>query len=243
MSPTITTAQNGWSGGAQGGFTNNDMGDEQIVDTVAHSGSRSWHYARGYGSPGQGTPYGPIVEDGDGNGVSNDGDQFLASLWFKAATETPDDQEIRITTGTADGTDRGNYLAYLKVESDGVRIRAFETANFDEVELFSGVSTNAWHSLHITLVKSGFADTISVSLDGGAAVSFVGALNTWRESMSFGYADHSRLKFAAANDGTGYEGFYFDDISYEVVPVPAPAAWSAGLVLMGAALGRRRRRA
>ena len=30
------TTRNGWSGGAQADFTNNDAGDEQIVNTVAH---------------------------------------------------------------------------------------------------------------------------------------------------------------------------------------------------------------
>ena len=54
LSPTGGPTQAGWSGGAQAGI-NNDPGDEQVINTEAYSGSNSWHYARGYGSSGQGT--------------------------------------------------------------------------------------------------------------------------------------------------------------------------------------------
>src|SRR5688572_16324347 len=70
------TTQNGWSGGAQPDFTNNDAGDEQIVNSVAHAGAQSWHYARGYNSPGQGTPYTPNLD----TAVTNPGDSMTGSL-------------------------------------------------------------------------------------------------------------------------------------------------------------------
>ena len=57
--PPGGAGQQGWSGGAQTGCTNNDPGDEQVVNTESFSGSNSWHYARGYGSPGQGTVFSP----------------------------------------------------------------------------------------------------------------------------------------------------------------------------------------
>ncbi len=220
LSPDINSAQGGWSGGIQGGFTNNDVGDEAIIAAPVHSGTQAWHYARGYGSPGQGTPYGPVVEDGDGNGASNNGDRFVASLWFKAASETPDEQRVGITTGTADGGDRGNYLASIKNTTGGVQIYSYDDgANFRPVNLFIGVSTTEWHKLDFTLTKNGAVDQVSVSLDGGAPVVYNAALNEWRQSLGYGYSDHSRLKFSAATDGDlAQQGFYFDDVSYEVVP-------------------------
>ncbi len=124
----------------------------RIVSSPVHGGSQAWLYARGYGSPGQGTPYGPIVENGDGNGVSADGERFVASLWFKAASDTPDGQTIKITTGTADGMDRGNYLAYLEnTSSGGVNIYGITNgAAFDRIDLFTGVTTTEWHKLAFT---------------------------------------------------------------------------------------------
>ena len=61
-------------------FTNNDPGDEQVINTEAYSGSNSWHYARGYGSSGQGTPFSPITALEAGPGT-----QLDFSIAFKAA--------------------------------------------------------------------------------------------------------------------------------------------------------------
>jgi hypothetical protein len=247
MSPDIATTQGGWSGGAQGGFTNNDHAvgneDEAITTADVHSGLQSWRLSRGYGSPGQGVPYSPIVENGDGNGVAADGEMLLASLWFKAVS-AGDGTVTAIETGTADGTDRGNYLARLSNEAGGIRIYSFENgAAFDEVTLFSGVSATDWHSLDIKLTKSGFVDTVSLSLDGGTPVSYNAALNEWRQTLPSPYADHSRLRIRPTSDGDLAQlGYYFDDVSYSVVnAVPEPAS----LVLLLSAitsglLGRRR---
>ena len=247
MSADVSTAQGGWSGGAQGGFTNNDHAvgneDEAITTADAHSGLQSWRLSRGYASPGQGVPYSPIVENGDGNGVAADGEMLLASLWFKAVS--PGDGTVTaIETGTADGLDRGNYLARLSNEAGGIRIYSFEDgASFSEITLFSGVSATDWHSLDMKLTKNGFVDTVSLSLDGGTPVTYDAALNEWRQSMSLAYADHSRLRIRPTSDGDLAQlGFYFDDVSTSVTnAVPEPASGACLMIaLITGGLARRR---
>jgi hypothetical protein len=248
MSADGSTAQGGWSGGAQGGFTNNDHAigneDEAITTADAHSGSQSWRLSRGYASPGQGVPYTPVIENGDGNGVAADGEMLLATLWFKAVS-AGDGTVTAIETGTADGLDRGNYLARLSNEAGGIRISSFENgASFTEVTLFSGVSATDWHSLDMKLTKNGFVDTVSLSLDGGTPVSYNAALNEWRQSMSLAYADHSRLRIRPTSDGNLAQlGFYFDDVSTSIadaVPEPASGAICAVALICGFLIRRGR---
>ncbi|MCE9560391.1 MAG: PEP-CTERM sorting domain-containing protein [Armatimonadetes bacterium] len=232
------STQGGWSGGAQADFTNNDAGDEQIASYAAHSGSQGWHYARGYNSPGQGTPYSPNV-----TAAVNTGDIFSASLWFKAASAA-DGSSVAIETGNLAGDDRANIVAYIENNAGGLTLRSFTNANFDAVPLFSNVDASVWHHLSFSLTKtSGFNDPISISLDGGSPLSFDGSLNTWRQSLGFGYSESSRLKFRArhADGDLTKNGFYFDDISYNTQAVPEPASL---LVLgLGAVAMVRRKKA
>jgi hypothetical protein len=247
LSPDITTAQQGWSGGAQGGFTNNDhasatdqsvaTADEAVTNAAAHSGTQSWRLSRGYNSPGQGTPYTANLPQG----VANDGDSFLTDFWFKAVNSIADDSSVAIETGTAAGTDRGNYLAFIEYSSTGLQIYSFTDGSlFNQVDLFTDVDPVPWHHLSMSLTKNGYTDTVSVSLDGGSPVSYDAALNEWRQDNSFAYADSSRLKFRPRQDGDSSDGgFYFDDISYDMVPAAAVPEASSIVVwsLLALAIG------
>src|SRR5688572_3676591 len=117
---TVGPTQGGWSGGAVGGFVNNDTGDEQIVDTEVHTGDQSWHYARGYNSPGSGTPYTPNLSDA----VDNVGDSMSGAIWFKAHTAA-DNSLLAIETGNIAGTDRAEILAYIDNIGGGLTVRSF----------------------------------------------------------------------------------------------------------------------
>ncbi|MEI6198237.1 MAG: IPT/TIG domain-containing protein, partial [Verrucomicrobiota bacterium] len=137
--------QLGWTGGAQPDFQNDDtgidngdgtFGDEKVTSAAAHTGSNAWRYSRGYGSPGQGTPYTP----GLSAAVDADGKSLQATVWFKAVNPAGDNSNVAIETGTPDGTDRGNYLAFLTATPSGVEIVSFNNGtNFDQVNLFTGV--------------------------------------------------------------------------------------------------------
>ncbi|HZH97330.1 MAG TPA: PEP-CTERM sorting domain-containing protein [Fimbriimonadaceae bacterium] len=234
MSNGIVT-QGGWSGGAQTYFQNSDAGDEQISTAAARTGSQGWHYARGYNSPGQGTPYTPNV-----NPALNQGDMFSASIWFKAASAA-DGSSVAIETGNVAGDDRADIIAYIENISGGLTIRSFTGSSFASVALSSGLDGNAWHNLSFTLTRDGVADSIAVSVNGGAATTFAGSLNSWRNANNLGYAETSRLKFRArhADGDPQFNGFYFDDISYSTSPVPEPGTMA---VLGLGALGLLRRR-
>jgi hypothetical protein len=233
------TAQNGWSGGAQSDLTNNDAGDEQIVNTVAHSGSQSWHYARGYNSPGQGTAFTPNVSPS----VANVGDYIAGSLWFKAHT-AGDGSSFAIETGNPAGDDRAEILAYVENLPGGLTIRSFTGSVFDGVPIASGLDASAWHELVFSLTLTATDNSVSVVVDNGAPVTFDGSLKDWRDANSFAYSESSRLKLRPRHlDGDpAFNGFYLDDITYTVGNVPEPASAAlAGVATLGLFAARRRR--
>jgi hypothetical protein len=240
LSPTITTAQNGWSGGAQGGLTNNDAGDEQIVNTVVHSGAQSWHYARGYNSPGQGTAYTPNLDFG----VANVGDTLTGSLWFKAHT-VGDLSSFALETGNLAGDDRAEILAYVENLGGGLTIRSFTSENFTGVPIASGLDASTWHQLSFSLSLTPTDNAVSISVDGGTPVTFDGSLKDWRDFNSFAYSESSRLKLRPRHNDAdlSFNGFYLDDISYSITAVPEPSTMVlCGLGAIGLLVAARRRK-
>ncbi len=157
LSPDMNSAQGGWSGGAQGGLTNNNPGDEAITNADSHGGSQSWRLSRGYNSPGQGTAFSPNITP-----LSLEGDVFTGSIWFKAVT-AGDNSSVAIETGTPDGTDRANIVAYITNGAGGLSLTSYTGANFDNVGIATGVSATTWHNLSFTITKSGFTDATSLS--------------------------------------------------------------------------------
>jgi hypothetical protein len=235
------TAQNGWSGGAQPDLTNNDAGDEQIVNTQAHTGAQSWHYARGYNSPGQGTAFTPSLSPS----VANVGDTMIGSLWFKAHT-LADNSSFAIETGNPAGDDRAEIVAYVENLAGGLTIRSFTGAAFDGVPIASGLDASVWHQLSFSLALTSTDNALSVSVDGGAPVLFDGSLKDFRDANLFSYSESSRLKLRPrhADGDLSFNGFYLDDISYSITAVPEPGSFVL-LATMGTGLivARRRRRA
>jgi hypothetical protein len=234
------TTQGGWSGGAQPDFTNNDAGDEQIVTGVAKTGNQSWHYARGYNSPGQGTPFTPNVSPA----VTNLGDYITGSVWFKAHT-VADGSLLAIETGNTVGDDRAEILAYVDNVAGGLTVRSFTGSAFANQPIATGLDASAWHELAFTLTRTATGSDVSISVDGASPVNFSGSLADWRESLSFAYSDSSRLKFRARHtDGDlAFNGFYIDDVTYTVGAVPEPASVAlAGAAALGLFVVRRRQR-
>ncbi len=114
--------QNGWDGGIVGGvpvgFTNTGPGDADVVNTQSFTGTQSWYYKLGYGSPGAGTPFTPAVASvgAPGNGAA--GNQCIIELSFKPAVMN-DGSKINIHEGSVNRDDRTGSNLYFENKADG----------------------------------------------------------------------------------------------------------------------------
>jgi len=240
--PPGTTAQQGWSGGAQPGFTNNDPGDEEVTNTEAYAGSNnSWHYARGYGSPGQGTPFSPVM-----SGVAGPGTDFSFSIYFKAADAAGDGSEQNLYMGTAAGTDRTGFNIYLENASsgDGLHLYTYDWISGSSAKqvFATNLDRSEWHHIHVDAQfrADPADDTFEYSVDGTPLFSGNSWPNNWRLSEGYTPVYGNSIKFAdGGGDTLAHDGFYYDSLSYSFASVPEPGS---GLLLLAGLCGLAARR-
>lgn len=233
--------QEGWSGGASSGFTNNsaqpgssnsdlfydgEWHGEAVTTAGAHSGSQSWLFRNGYDSPGSGTPFSPGLSVGAGQPSSGAaGTGFSASFWFKAAGAAGDGSRIMIAGGTPAGDDRSSN--YLEIENalSGIIVRSFNGvagSGWDSTELLiaTGLGTDSWHQITMTgeFLDGPDNDFWTYQVNGATSVVGGAYFETARDNFGFSYEITNRLKFQPrhANYGTGTSGFYFDDLETHV---------------------------
>lgn len=240
ISPPGGPTQAGWSGGAQAGFDFNDPGDEQVINTEAYSGSNSWHYARGYGSSGSGTPFSPITALEAGPGT-----QLDFSIAFKAASATGDGSAQNLYIGTTAGNDRTGFNIYLTNNSagDGLSLHTFADTSFAETVFATNLSRTDWHVLTVSAVFDADPtnDVYQYSLNGTLLFTGNSWPNPWRVANGFTPAYGNSIKFAdGGGDTLAHQGFYYDAMSYDVSVIPEPStALLLGLGLAGLATRRR----
>jgi len=229
--------QDGWSGGATPGFTNNaaqpsssnpdlfydgDWHGEAVTTDAAHTGSQSWLLRNGYDNPNSGTPFSPALTPNAGQPSSGaGGDTFSSSLWFKAADASGDGSRIMIAGGNPAGTDRSSN--YLEIENalSGITVRTYDGvvgSAWDSTELLvaTGLDSSVWHQVTMTgtFLDGTYNDTWTYQVDSGPEVVGGAYFETARDNFGFAYEATNRLKFQPrhANYDPAFSGFYFDDV-------------------------------
>ncbi|HVQ40448.1 MAG TPA: thrombospondin type 3 repeat-containing protein, partial [Pyrinomonadaceae bacterium] len=222
--------QNGWNGGVPClTFLNNDAGDESVTITDAFSGSQSWRYGRGYGSPGCGTPFSPQLAGSVGRPSSGaTGDIAVVKFAFKAVA--PGDGSIQsLYLGAVGRDDRTGSTIVLRNEPAGVRLTMSTfTPNppacdaFGSVDLAT-VSAGVWHTVKMTTLyhEDVSLDVTTYVIDeaqpGEITTQAVSWMHPWRQCNGFAYTPGASLKFANTSaDTVAFNGFYYDDVSLKV---------------------------
>ena len=212
---------NGWSGGAQPGFENNNPGDEAVTNAAAKTGTQSWRFSTGYGSPGQGTPFSPQLSASAGlAGSGATADTMSITFSFKPVGALGDGSRQSIYEGTVDGTDRTGSNIYLENTAAGITLDTFTGAGEVDQQLAVLGDTN-WHEVTMTTTSIGTnpADEVTTfSIDGGATITTTPWADLFRQAHGFSYPAANSVKFADLNDAAIPQngGFYYDDLSYSV---------------------------
>jgi Notch-like protein len=233
--------QDGWSGGASPGFTNNsaqpvspnsdlfydgDWHGEAVTTADAHSGNQSWLFRNGYDSPGSGTPFSPPLAVSAGQPSSGAGGTiFSASFWFKAASAAADGSRIMIAGGNPAGNDRSSNYLEIENAASGITVRTYngvEGSGWDSTELLiaTGLDAGSWHQITMTgeFLDGTYNDFWTYQLNGGASVVGGAYFETARDNFGFAYEMTNSLKFQPRhpNYDPSASGFYFDDIEIAV---------------------------
>ena len=149
--------------------------------------------------------------------------------------------------GTADGTDRTGFNIYLANDSAGDGLHLFtydDPVAFTEESLAVNLDRNAWHEVSVVAVFDADPDNdvYQYSVNGSLAYTGNSWPNPWRVDQGFTPVYGNSIKFADdGSDVPSHNGFYYDAMSYDVIPEPHTALLLlAGLG--GSAAFRRRHR-
>jgi len=234
--PTSLDGQNGWNGGVPCViFVNNDAGDESVTTADAHTGSQSWRYSRGYGSPGCGTPFSPQLAGSVGRPSSGaSGDIAVVRFAFKAVSPG-DGSKQNIYLGSVSRDERTASNTYLENTPSGVALYMFAPAPGNPCDTVQNtiatVSAGNWHTVKMTTLyhEDVSLDVTTYVIDAGqpgqVTYQSVSWMHPWRQCNGLPYVPGASLKFASAFDGDpAINGFYYDDVSLEVLKSSASNA-------------------
>ncbi|XP_066264342.1 uncharacterized protein [Branchiostoma lanceolatum] len=218
-------------------------GGQAVSNVSSHLGYHSWHFKRGYDSPGAGTPYTAPLNATAGRrdgSYQATADSFFASFWFKAANPNGDGSRVAVVAGNPAGSDRASNYLEVYALPEGITVRTAESApNYTfcaEVRncgwssefhnIVTGLDLQTWHQLEMTLtaLPIDYMDMWRYSVDGTYTYSGGAYFQTARYDNGWDYENVNRLKFQPrhTNYDAGFQGFFFDDVHYGVFSSLAP---------------------
>jgi putative cell wall-binding protein len=219
--------QHGWNGGI-GGFVNNESGAEGVTTVDSFSGERSWRYGRGYGSPGQGTPYSPVAATVGRPSSGAAGDVAILRLAFRAVA--PGDGSLQsVYLGSEVRNDRTAMHLSLRNLGGGVELAMSRMSGVGcntESIVIATVPGATWHTVEMRsqLHEDVDRDVTTYIIDGVEVANEVAWPMPWRVCNGFDYTPGSSIKFMSTSPNTpAYSGFYYDDLSLQVVSSSAAA--------------------
>ncbi|MDX6558656.1 MAG: hypothetical protein QOF72_1705 [Blastocatellia bacterium] len=226
--PTSLDGQNGWNGGVPCVvFVNNNAGNESVTTAAARTGSQSWRYSRGYGSPGCGTPFSPQLAGSVGRPSSGaTGDIAVVKFAFKAVS--PGDGSLQnIYLGSVPRDERTASNIYLANAPAGVVLSMYAPAPGDPCDqvqnTIATVSAGDWHTVKMTTLyhEDVSLDVTTYVIDEGqpgqVTYQAVSWMHPWRQCNGYAYVPGASLKFSTASNDPAINGFYYDDVSLKVL--------------------------
>ncbi len=214
--------QNGWNGG-NGGFTNYSPGDADVVNTTVHSGTQSWYFKKGYNSPGQGSPFSPVVASVGALANGASGNQSIIEFSFKAAALN-DASRITVYEGSVNRDDRTGANIYVENMAGGLvqlyMFRSDDDGPMNDYSALENIGTypaNAWHTVKMVTdypvtnsMDRTTWGTTKYYVDGVLTFTETTWTHWWRFNHGFAYTPGSSTKWTNNNAGAG---FYIDDVS------------------------------
>jgi hypothetical protein len=242
--PGSINIQDGWSGGTMPISTTVDQTVDQS-GMHAFQGIGAWRISNStvngdHNGAFQGWPFSPGLPVVAGRPSSGAGaDQFNATFFFKSANTVADGSNIEVDLGSSAGDDRNNFLAITNRAdaAGGLQLRADEpdgtTGNFKPTQtIASNLSRTTYHRVDVVakFFNGNDSDTFQVTLDGTVLTNPLTGGTTFGTFEGFFQANNqpyvltNRLfwrsgakpsAFGAFTD-TAAQGFYFDNVSYQV---------------------------
>ncbi|MEO7223260.1 MAG: cadherin domain-containing protein, partial [Devosia sp.] len=234
---TIDDGENGWTILAGGR-------DQAVVDLA---GNHAFKMSSDPASGDFAGPYSPNIGVTAGEPAStSDGDVHIIKFRVKPVSSVADNSRLEVDTGTAQGTDRNNFMVIESIAGQGLRIAVADpllngdwdtdgdvndfAAFTGNRTLIDGLDTTQWHDIELRVLYRDGADNdvIEVYVDG-EKVGETTTFENYRDALGGTHAANAeanqtnRIFFrpgagGAATDGPGgvNQGFYFDDITNTV---------------------------
>ena len=219
---------------------NNRNVGQAISNEEYHSGNFSYHFKRGQKRESiSGCPTSPMLlfkaGRSDGNHTA-DVDGFYARLYFKAANSSGDDSRMEISPADTLGDDRVSDMVNIQATKNGIKIWAYEAGDlntnqtcivnkncnqiFHENVVAKNLGLSVWHRLEMTFrsYPGDYNDTWTYRVNGEHETNNSAYLQAYHFEVDnvYKYPNRMRIRPRHQYKNARFQGFYFDDITFEV---------------------------